>query len=294
MSLTISIITPSYNQGSYIERTIQSVLTQNISQLEYCIMDGKSTDNTLSILEKYQSHCNFQSEVDHGQAHAVNKGILQTSGQIIGWLNSDDIYYPHTLKIVLHFFNTHPHIDVLYGEAYHIDDHDRIIERYDTQPFHLEKLYNVCYISQPALFFRRRVTTKCGLLNEKLHYCMDYDYWIRLARGHARFHYLPIILAGSRLHSQTKTQCARIQVHKEINDMLKLHLKRVPDRWLLNYAHAVVNVNYSSLPAMKQRRIIAIESFLAAFSWNKYINLNFFCLIFKWFISSFQREQALS
>lgn len=291
MNLTLSVITPSYNQGRYIESTIQSVLTQNIPHLEYCIMDGKSTDETLSILKKYEAQCYFQSEKDRGQAHAVNKGIAHTSGQIIGWLNSDDIYYPNALKTVMHFFSTHPHVDVLYGKANHIDIDNQILELYYTEPWNLERLYDVCYLSQPAVFFRRRATEKWGILDESLQYCMDYEYWIRLARGNARFYYLPIILAGSRLHSHTKTHSARIQVHREINHMFKTRLKRVPDRWLLNYAHVITEINYASMPTLKKRRIIAIESFLAALYWNKSIKFAYLRLILKWFISSFQKEK---
>jgi len=291
MSLTLSIITPSYNQGDFIERTIQSILGQNIPQLEYCIFDGGSTDHTLEIIKKYQSHLFFESKPDRGQAHAVNKGLLQTKGAIIGWLNSDDIYYPNALSTILSFFEAYPTIDIVYGNANHIDENDSIIEPYYTESWNVEKLYEVCFLSQPAVFFRRRILASLGILNENLCYCMDYEYWLRAAQQNVKFYYLPILLAGSRLHLKTKTLNARIKVHAEINTMLKQHLKRVPERWLINYAHAIAEARYPHYSPLEKRRVIAIQSFLAAFAWNKKITFSYLRLILKWFISSLYEKQ---
>lgn len=285
----ISIITPSYNQANFIERTIQSVLSQNISHLEYVIMDGGSKDHTVEILKKYESQLQWRSEADNGQAHAVNKGMQATSGDIIGWLNSDDVYYPGAMIRVCEFFESNPHIDVVYGDAYHIDAEDKIIETYYTEEWNIHRLKEICYLCQPAVFFRRKVIEQFGLLNDKLEYCMDYEFWLRLATNGVRFEYLKNFLAGSRLHADTKTLGSRIKVHAEINDMLKSIYQRVPDRWLANYAHAFVESTYpTNYPIHKLKRAIAIKTFTSSMSWNKKISLPFFLTLAKWYMSSFK------
>lgn len=285
---SISVITPSYNQGQFIERTIQSVLSQNIPNLEYFVADGGSTDNTPQLLKQYTHQIRWISESDRGQAHAVNKGILETSGEIIGWLNSDDIYHDGAIKTVLRFFADHPEIDVVYGQGYHLDAHDQFIDFYYTAPWNVERLKEVCYLCQPAVFFRRNVIQQYGLLNENLQYCMDYEYWLRLAHHGARFAYIPQLLAGSRLYAETKTLGSRIKVHQEINDMMRQIFKRVPDCWLSNYTHVLVESRYEkSEPLSRQfKKNIAIQAIQASFHWNKGISPTLLTLSLSWFIQS--------
>jgi glycosyltransferase involved in cell wall biosynthesis len=267
--MSITIVTPSFNQGKYIERTIQSVLSQSIPKLEYVVVDGGSQDETLSILKKYSGQLRYVSEPDRGQAHAVNKGIMMTSGEVIGWLNSDDVYSPDALRTIIQFFADHPEIDVVYGKAEHIDQHDQVIELYPTQEWDFTALKNRCYISQPALFFRRRVIEKSGLLNENLHYCLDYEYWLRLAQGGAKFAYLPQILAGSRLYPETKTLSAPKKAQQEALTMLTQRLGYVPEDWLLN--DAITHVQSKTHLRTPNRRYIAavfVAAIHAAFRWN--------------------------
>ncbi|MGM0428332.1 MAG: glycosyltransferase family 2 protein [Thermodesulfobacteriota bacterium] len=236
----ISIITPSYNQGRFIEQTIQSVLNQDIPELEYRVVDGGSDDHTLGILKKYEGRLRWISEKDHGQADAINKGIRMTTGGIVGYLNSDDIYYPGALSAVTDFFENHPEVDVVYGDADHIDEENTVIEPYYTEDWDYARLKEICFLCQPAVFFRRRLVEQAGLFNAELRYCMDYEYWLRLG-AITPFARLKQKLAGSRMYKENKTLGSRVAVHREINDMLKNRVGTVPERWIFNYAHAVVD-----------------------------------------------------
>ncbi len=287
MKPLISVVTPSYNQGRFIRATIESVLGQGVPA-EYVIMDGGSTDETLSILREYGDRLRWVSEPDRGQAHAVNKGIRATSGEIIGWLNSDDVYMEGTLARVLAFYEEHPDCDVLYGRAWHVDEEGRFIEEYPTEPWNLERLKEVCFLSQPAVFFRRSVVEKFGLLDESLQYCMDYEYWLRLGMGGARFCYLQEVLAATRFYSETKTLGQRLAVHREINDMLRRRLGRVPDRWLFNYAHAWAEEQGIDRTHEPRRFVGALvrRSLWAAWHWNKRVTPVMLVTLARWYLNA--------
>lgn len=234
---SISIVTPSYNQGIYIERTIKSVLEQNLKPKEHLVFDGGSTDNTRDVLEKYADSLTWDSRKDNGQSDAVNKGLTAAKGNIIGWLNSDDIYYPGALEAVTKAFAENPDVDIIYGHANHIDSEDVVLEKYPTENWNFENLLDRCFICQPATFFRRSLIDRIGPLDQDLKYSMDYELWIRAGLANARFLMIPEILAGSRLHADTKTLGSTVAVHKEISKMLATKLGKTPDRWLANYAH---------------------------------------------------------
>ncbi|MGI9148852.1 MAG: glycosyltransferase family 2 protein, partial [Chloroflexota bacterium] len=160
----VSIITPSYNQGRFIEQTIQSVLGQDVGgrSLEYIIVDGGSNDETADVVQRYTDRLRWVSEPDRGQADAVNKGLRSTSGDVIGWLNSDDIYYPGAINAACDFLDAHPRVDVVYGEADHVDENGVVLGRYPTEPFEPRRLQDICFLCQPAVFFRRRVVEQFG------------------------------------------------------------------------------------------------------------------------------------
>ena len=235
MTISFSAITPSYNQSQFIERTVQSIITQPNVILEYTIYDGGSTDNTLKLLEQYHDHLKYLSELDEGQSDAINKGLAKATGDIIAWLNSDDIYYPGTLAKVGKIFSSHPEIQVVYGQADWIDEHDNILKSFPTEPWNYDRLKEACFLCQPAVFFRRSLVEKYGALDKTLQYCMDYELWRRYGE-HVEFYYLPEKLAGSRMYKTNKTMGQALAAHAEINTMLADKFGRTPANWLLGYS----------------------------------------------------------
>ncbi|MCC6164905.1 MAG: glycosyltransferase [Acidobacteria bacterium] len=238
-TLHITAITPSYNQGRFIGRTIESVLSQSRPPLEYLVFDACSSDQTADVLAGYAGRLTAVIERDGGQAEAVNKGLARARGDVIAWINSDDVYYPGAFEAVLDTFAANPDVDVVYGEAEHIDVAGTVIEPYGTEPFDYERLKDVCFFCQPATFFRRRAVERHGPLRADLRYSMDYELWLRYCAAVPPL-FLPRTLAGSRLHADTKTLGSRVPVHREILAMLAGTFGRPPARWVYNLAHAIV------------------------------------------------------
>lgn len=280
--MKVSIVTPSYNQGQFIERTLKSVATQG-PDIEHVVFDGGSSDSTVEVLTAFTPTVRWVSKKDRGQTDAVNQGIRATSGDIIGWLNSDDVYYPGAISRVVEYFRANPSIDVVYGMADHIDLDDNAFESYPSEPWDFERLKDVCFICQPALFFRRRVVETHGVLDESLNFCMDYEYWLRLGKANVRFGYLEEKLAGSRLYADNKTLGSRVKVHKEINDMFKRLFGLVPDRWLSNYAHAVLEQDSLKERSKKAFAIqVGLKSISASLRWNRAISRSMLTQVYSW------------
>jgi len=208
--MKISVITPSLNQGAFIERTIQSVLGQvGNFEVEYIIMDGGSTDDTLDIVGPYQNRLTFISEKDHGQSDAINRGFAKASGDILAWLNSDDTYVPGALSAVAESYRKHE-FDWCFGNCRNIDANDneirRVITRYkmfQSRRYSLSRLLSRDFVSQPAAFFTKRAFQETGTLDLDLEYTMDYDYWLRLGKRCAPL-YINRFLANFRWHDQSK------------------------------------------------------------------------------------------
>ena len=200
----VSIVTPTYNQGKYIEATIQSVLSQNYSNVEYIVVDGGSTDETLDILKRYDKRLRWISEHDNGPEDAINKGIRQTRGKIVAWLASDDTYLPETITTAVEIFRKHPSVGLVYGKSRYIDSTGMFIADYPTAPFNDNAMavYNI--ICQPSVFFLRDIFFDAGELSLDLEIATDYDLWIRIANLSSIF-YIPQYLSNYRLHYDAKT-----------------------------------------------------------------------------------------
>ncbi len=280
--LKLSVVTPSFNQGRFIRRTVESVLSQGVP-VEYAVMDGGSCDETADILREYESRLTFFSEKDKGQTDALNKGIAMTHGDIIGWINSDDVYYPGALAAVFDYFEANPECGVVYGLADHIDEIDRFIEEYPVEPWNLDRLEEVCFLCQPAVFFRRELIGRFGLPDVNLRYCMDYEFWLRLGLAGVRFDLLPVKLAGSRLYAENKTLGFRLAVHTEINSMMLDTLGYVPDKWLCNWAHVLLRDKLGLDPAGRLFAfLVAVTSMKASLWWNHRISGSLWRLVRSW------------
>jgi glycosyltransferase involved in cell wall biosynthesis len=206
--LKVSIITPSYNQGKYLEETIGSVVGQHYQDLEYIIIDGGSTDNSIAVIKKYEKDIAYWvSEPDNGQSHAVNKGLMKATGDIIGWINSDDRYYECAIQKAAVIFAEHPEIDVVFGNVDFIDEQGNVLHRTNEIAVDLNTYLftDRCYHANAAGFFRKRCFDLYGTIREDLKYTMDYELYLRFAYNHCKFYQMKDVLGSYRLHAQSKT-----------------------------------------------------------------------------------------
>jgi carbamoyltransferase len=227
----ISIVTPSFRQGEFIERTIKSVLEQSYPNLEYFVQDGGSKDSTKEILEQYSDRLTgWESKPDNGQTNAINLGFQKTTGEIMAWLNSDDLLLPGTLAYVADYFNSHPKIDVVYGHRIQIDENDRHIGRWMLPTHDNDVLSWADFIPQETLFWRRNIWEKAGgKVDESFHFAMDWDFLVRLREAGAKFSRLPRFMGGFRIHPQQKTSAEMTDMGtKEMNRIRQRLLGRIP------------------------------------------------------------------
>jgi glycosyltransferase involved in cell wall biosynthesis len=219
----ISIVTPSYNQAQFIRATIDSVLSQDYPNFEYFVMDGGSTDGTVEILKSYGNKIIWVSEHDGGQTDAINKGLRKCKGEIMAYLNSDDIYLPGTLKRVGEYYAS-THADWITGDCLTIDEQGKpsknnwLISVYKR---FLMALYSPTtlriadsMLPQPSTFWSRKAWDKVGEFNKKYHYVMDYDYWLRMSKFYIP-HDLKIPLSGFRFQQDSKSQTGRAKLMAE-------------------------------------------------------------------------------
>lgn len=229
----ISIVTPSFGQGGYIEKTLQSVLDQDYPNLEYFVQDGGSDDNTVAVLQRYENRLSgWASQRDSGQSHAINLGFARTSGEIMAWLNSDDLLLPGALACVADYFSRHPEVDVVYGNRLLIDENGMEIGRWLMPGHDGPVLTWVDYVPQETMFWRRRIWDKVGgRIDESFRFAMDWDLLVRFREAGARFAHIPRFLGAFRIHEQQKTSAAINDIgHREMDRIRERVLRRVPSR----------------------------------------------------------------
>ena len=219
----VSIVTPSYNQAAYLERTILSVLGQDYPRIEYIVMDGGSTDGSADIIRRYADRLAYwESSKDKGQTDAINKGFSHAHGAILAWLNSDDILYPHAVREAVDYLTAHPDCGLVYGNCDFIDAEDRTIGHFNALQTDYKKLtHGYVHIPQQASFWRTDLWRQVGPLDDSIYFAMDYDLWLRLAKV-SRIQYLPAAepWAAFRLHADAKTIAEDDRCWP---DMLRIH-----------------------------------------------------------------------
>lgn len=222
----IAIVTPSYRQAGFIERTVRSVLDQNYPRLEYHVQDGGSEDGTIEMLRHYQDRLSgWASERDGGQSHAINLGFAHTTGEIMAWLNSDDLLMPGTLAYVGEYFALHPEVDVVYGHRILIDEQDREIGRWILPAHDGAALSWADFIPQETLFWRRAIWDKAGgRIDESFRFAMDWDLLLRFRDAGARMVRLPRFLGAFRIHEAQKTSAAIHEIGRQEMDRLRLRV----------------------------------------------------------------------
>ena len=213
--LKFSVVTPSFSQGQFIDSTIQSILNQNYSNFEHIIMDGGSKDNTLEVLKKYE-HLIWKSEKDRGQTHAINKAIKIATGDIICWLNSDDLLCSNVFNCVNDFFQNNEEKHCLTGNLLKIDEKGEFLSKDEAILVDFDGLLNRGHrVQQMSTFFRKKVFDNVGLLDESYHYTMDHEFWVRVAKVF-KFNIINIDFAMFRLYSSSKTGSDEIKFVREL------------------------------------------------------------------------------
>lgn len=219
----VSIVTPSFNQVRYIEKTIQSVLMQDYPHIEYAVVDGGSTDGTIDLIKKYENKLAWWvSEKDKGQTDAINKGFNRSTGAILAWINSDDTYEPGAVSAAVEFLQTHPDVGMVYGGCNFINEDGRVIGKFNSaQTSHRLIREGYVHIPQQTMFFRSELWKQVGPLDPSFYFAMDYDLWTRIS-ARTEIKYVPQTWANFRLHTSGKTILADDRCWPE---MIRVHYR---------------------------------------------------------------------
>lgn len=224
--LKISIVTPSYNQGDYIEKTIDSVLSQGYENLEYFIIDGGSSDNSVEIIKKYEKHLTYWvSEKDKGQADALNKGFSQATGDIFAYINSDDLYVKNTFNKINNEFQADPNIEILYGDYFLLFNDDSLIAKPKISWDFDVALYSFLMIMQPASFWSKNIHQKINGFRDDLFFILDYDFFMRAAHelksNPSSIKHIKDYYAYFRIHDESITGSGQKGFKKEGKELRK-------------------------------------------------------------------------
>lgn len=258
----VSIVVPIYNSGQFLEKTIRSILLNDLNGIEIIVMDGGSTDNTVNILNHYEEYITISvSEKDKGQSDAIKKGFQKASKPILYWLNGDDILLPNTLLSVREFFRFNKDKEVVVGDAYMTEIDFTPIRHFQFSPEKLSFEYLIDYAShhliQPSVFFSRNAWDTCGPVDESLHYAMDADLFLKMSSKYD-FAHLPVDIAYSVYHEECKTRCKRAESISELGLVQAKHggfnyARKTLDILVDLFNDMEVNLQKEKSPAVKEK-----------------------------------------
>ncbi len=216
----VSIVINSFNQAAYLEKTIQSVLQQDYSNLEILLVDGGSTDGSLEIIKRYANRFAWWiSEKDNGQAEGINKGLRQAKGELVAWLNSDDFYLPGAITRAVDYWISQSDIVLIYGDVIAVDERGKVMNRMTTGDWQLQELMEFKIINQPAVFMNRSALVNSGYLDLNYHYLLDHHLWLRIA-SQGKVMHIPDLWAAGRFHSAAKNIAAAASFGEEAYRMV--------------------------------------------------------------------------
>jgi len=252
----ISIVVPSFNQGRFIGATLQSIIDQNYPDLELIVIDGGSKDETVEVIQQYASHIDWWvSEPDSGQTAAINKGFARSSGEIMAWINSDDLAAPGAVFRVAEWFAAHPETDVVYGDRLLIDENGDEVSRWILPPHSRRVLDWADFIPQETLYWRRSAWDKVGArLDESFRFAMDWDFLLRLSSKQVNFKHLPFFLGMFRVHLNQKTSSQMSSVGQQEMQLLR--------RRALGYAPTRLQLIMNTIPFLLRTRLLEIGKLL--------------------------------
>lgn len=255
----LTVVTPSFNQSEFIAQTIESVVSQDYPRIEYIVMDGGSTDGTLEVLRRYEGRLRWISENDAGQSDAIHRGFSLGSGDILAWLNADDLYAPGAVSRAVAALMANAGAGFVYGNADFIDQDGRPAGHQMRRSWDFDHLLNYRnFISQPATFFRRQAYEAVGGLSLDLHYVMDYDLWIKLGR---RFEVvaIPETLALVRMYAQTKTASGGLARVREMRQMVARHGRsRLPEWHHRDLVRALADAAIGNWRSGRRRQALVV------------------------------------